>query len=59
MRLTTWISSMRRNNVGDMTIREQLSKAKEDICEKYCKYRTKLKGEDLNEVCRDCPVRKI
>ena len=59
MRLTTWISSMRRNNVGDMTIREQLSKIKEDICEKYCKYRAKLKGKDLNEVCRDCPVRKI
>lgn len=50
---------MRRNNVWDMTIREQLSKTKEDICEKYCKYRTKLKGENLNEVCKDCPVRKI
>lgn len=59
MLLTTWIRSMRRNNVLDMTIREQLSKTKEDICEKYCKYRTKLKGEDLNEVCKDCPVRKI
>lgn len=50
---------MRRNNRLDMTIREQLSATKEDICEKYCKYRDKLKGEDLNEVCRDCPVRKI
>ena len=50
---------MRRNNVWDMTIREQLSKTKEDICEKYCKYRAKLKGVDLNEVCKDCPVRKI
>ena len=59
MPLTTWIKSMRKNNVWDMTIREQLSKTKEDICEKYCKYRTKLKGEDLNEVCKDCPVRKI
>lgn len=50
---------MRRNNVGDMTIREQLTVTKEDICEKYCKYKDKLKGEDLNEVCKDCPVRKI
>lgn len=50
---------MRRNNVCDMTIREQLSKTKEDICEKYCKYKDKLKGKDLDEVCRDCPVRKI
>lgn len=59
MRSTTWIRSMRRNNVGDMTIREQLSKAKEDICKDYCRFKRRLKGEDLNEVCRDCPVRKI
>lgn len=50
---------MRRNNVGDMTIREQLSKVKEDICKDYCRFKRRLKGEDLNEVCRDCPVRKI
>lgn len=49
---------MRRNNVGDMTIREQLAAIREIFCEKYCKYR-KLKGEDLNEKCKDCPVRKI
>lgn len=59
MRSTTWKRSMRRNNVGDMTIREQLTVTKEDICEKYCKYKDKLKGKDLNEVCRECPVRKI
>ena len=58
------INNMRRNNPFDMTIKEQIEKAKEDCCEKICKYHEKAnRGEiltdELDSICEDCPLRRL
>lgn len=56
---------MRRNNVLDMTIVEQLVVIRENVCEYACKYREKAKKDEilwrveLKRYCRDCPLTKI
>ena len=42
---------MRRNNIADMTITEQIEKVKEDICDEYCKYpeQTRKEHKDAEE----------
>lgn len=51
-----------------MTISEQLEKAKEQMCDKYCKYpcMTPPEGKDENWLCEDedspcheCPLNKL
>ena len=54
----------RRNNVQDMTIVEQIIKAREEICKDYCKYvdskhHGKLSQRTLDEICKDCPLSRI
>lgn len=52
----------RRNNPQDMTITEQILKAKEEICDKFCKYTDngRICQETLDAICEhDCPLRKL
>ena len=54
----------RRNNIYDMTITEQICKAKEEICKEYCKYTDKmnhgkLSQRTLDEICKECPSRRV
>lgn len=65
---------MRKNNVQDMTIHEQLNKINEVICDEYCKWpaiynEKQLRGEykDIDaamdalgdEICVNCPMMKL
>lgn len=56
---------MRRNNINDMTICEQLDLIADTMCKHYCKHRDKLrvgkiKKEDLiNNICKKCPMTRI
>ena len=52
---------MRKNNIADMTIVEQLIKVQEEICDKYCKYPA-LESPNENGVfdaCEHCPLGRI
>ena len=47
-----------------IVIIDQVEKAKEEICDKYCKYPEQWdeeeKGETLEDaICRECPLNKI
>ncbi len=58
------INNMRRNNPFDMTIKEQIEKAKEDCCEENCKHLEKarsghINNEELQAICEDCPLSKL
>lgn len=59
---------MRRNNIADMTITEQIEKIKEDICDGYCKYpeQTRKEHKDAEEAyeallekCGHCPLCRL
>lgn len=59
---------MRKNNLEDMTVIEQIENIKEKICDDYCKYREDAfsknkdtdKAEDyLLDYCDNCPVRRL
>ena len=65
---------MRKNNVEDMTIREQLEAVCEKICTDYCRYpafyherllRDEFKTEDEamdalgDEICVSCPMMRL
>lgn len=56
---------MRKNNVNDMTIMEQVNVIVEGICDNYCKYhdryniKTKEEDEEFQEICEKCPLRKF
>lgn len=55
----------RRNNPLEMTLSEQILKAKETMCREYCKYtdvkrRGQISQETLDEICEyDCPLNKL
>ena len=52
----------RRNNPWDMTIPEQLAQVKEQMCDRFCKYRNNklISQETLSAICEfDCPLRKL
>ena len=52
----------RRTNPDDMTVIEQLINVKEQICDKFCKYRNEkmISQETLDAICEhDCPMRKL
>lgn len=53
--------NQRRNNPQEMTITEQLSKVREDVCDKYCKYvyDEEITQEDLEMYCKNCPINKL
>lgn len=59
------INNMRRNNPLDMTIKEQIEKVKEEICDKICKYDAGLYAgtinvEELGQICENkCPLRRL
>ena len=52
----------RRRNPNDMTLSEQILKAKETMCSEYCKYtdlkrRGEISQETLDVICEyDCPL---
>ena len=56
---------MRKNNVNDMTITEQLNQMAEDFCTKYCKYPAtwdaEKEGVELcdSEICSNCPLSRL
>ena len=55
----------RRNNPIDMTLSEQILKAKEEMCRDYCRYtnikkRGEISQETLEDICdHDCPLNKL
>ena len=55
----------RRNNPLDMTIEEQIIKAREEVCDSICKYKDqkrhgKLSQHTLDEICKhDCPLKTL
>lgn len=55
----------RRRNPNDMTLSEQILKAKETMCNEYCKYtdvkrRGEISQETLDDICEyDCPLNKL
>ena len=55
----------RRRNPNDMTLSEQILKAKETMCREYCKYtdvkrRGEIIQETLDDICEyDCPLNKL
>ena len=55
----------RRNNPQDMTLCELVIKAREEICEGYCKYKDARKSGRISQgtldaICKyDCPMRKL
>lgn len=58
------INNRRRNNPFDMTIKEQIEKAKEDCCEENCKHLEKarsghISNEELEAICEECPLSKL
>lgn len=51
---------MRKKNVGDMTIIEQMTVVVEKMCDEYCYYRKTLRYKsDLEEKCKNCPLGKF
>lgn len=56
---------MRRNNIEDMTITEQLQKIFDDMCTNYCKWPEKwdeeAEGCELSESehCANCPLSRL
>lgn len=52
----------RRNNPLDMTVTEQIIKVREEMCDRFCKYRNDklISQETLSAICEfDCPLRKL
>lgn len=55
----------RRNNPVDMTLSEQILKAKEIMCNDFCRYTDHRKRGDcsqelLDDICEhDCPLNKL
>lgn len=55
----------RRNNPNDMSVSEQILKAKEEMCRDYCKYtsyktRGEISPETLENICDfDCPLNRL
>jgi len=50
----------RRNNVDDMTIREQIEEIKAEICDNYCLYRFTLSDQaELEGKCEQCPLTRL
>ena len=59
------MANQRRNNPAEMTLTEQISKVREEMCDNYCKYRDSVSQKQISQetfttVCEyDCPLRKI
>jgi len=54
------MQNRRRKNIADMTVTEQVEKIKSEMCDEYCKYPLKAKGsEELDEICRHCPLNRL
>lgn len=52
----------RRNNPSEMTVTEQIAEVKEQICDRFCRYRNDkmISQENLDAICEfDCPMRKL
>ena len=60
---------MRRNNVLNMTVTEQIAKIKNDVCDYVCKYREYYADKypeekalflaSLQGFCHECPLNKL
>jgi hypothetical protein len=56
---------MRKNNVNDMTITEQLENIASVMCDKYCKYPStwdaEKEGCELweSKICTNCPMNRL
>lgn len=54
--------NQRRNNSNDMTVTEQIIKVREEMCDRFCKYRNDklISQETLDAICEfNCPLRKL
>ncbi len=58
-------NNMRRNNPLNMTLVEQVSKVREEVCDNLCKYRERaehgdISSDDLEGICLNkCPMRYL
>ena len=43
---------MRKNNLSEMTVVEQITEIQEEICEYVCQFHDR-------EYCKDCPVQRL
>ena len=56
---------MRKKNIGDMTIMEQVNVIVSDICTNYCKYPNQFDSDDPDQmleferICEHCPLDKF
>lgn len=56
---------MRRNNIADMTITEQIESIKEQMCNDYCKYPESWDAEEHgcelydSDICINCPLNRL
>lgn len=56
---------MRKNNINDMTIMEQLLKVSDEMCDDYCKYhdkyniKSKEEAKEMEKICKHCPLGRI
>lgn len=58
---------MRKNNMAEMTITEQIAKIKNDVCDYACKYLEKTNENSDKQVatavlqgyCHDCPLGRL
>ena len=57
---------MRRKNIADMTITEQIESIKEQMCNDYCKYPDNWDAEkegcelwDSNLCAKECPLNRL
>ncbi len=56
---------MRKNNVEDMTVREQIEKIADDFCNNYCKWPDLWNEEEEgygladSEHCANCPIERL
>lgn len=60
---------MRKNNIQDMTITEQIGSVKEQICDKYCRF-PELSEQTIDDpdeafdwlqhnYCNNCPLNRL
>jgi hypothetical protein len=55
---------MRRNNLADMTVAEQLALIGETICDDLCRYREyaeqkRIQEDELKDFCSTCIVQRL
>lgn len=58
------MANQRRNNTAEMTVIEQISKVREEVCDNYCRYpdirkHGLISQETFEDVCEYCPLNRL